>query len=132
MGPRPVDLKISTWYQSQEAGSYCHVIGCVPFGPVRCPRRLKMPRVWNEPSARRPENFHNSTATRLRRLAENCSFFVEIDLSNDIELTGAAAKAVAEVKNLEKLMLARCKLITDIGIGYVDVGWRKLRLLCLR
>ncbi|KAM1314081.1 hypothetical protein ACFX2F_018008 [Malus domestica] len=29
-------------------------------------------------------------------------------------------------------MLARCKLITDIGIGYMAVGWRKLRLLCLK
>ncbi|KAM2553231.1 hypothetical protein TB2_017507 [Malus domestica] len=84
MGPRPVDLKISTWYQSQEAGSYCHVIGWVPFGLARCPRRPKMPRVWNGPSARRPENFHNSTATGLRMLAENCSFLVEIDLSNGI------------------------------------------------
>ncbi|KAM1314082.1 hypothetical protein ACFX2F_018009 [Malus domestica] len=49
MGPRPVDLKISTWYQSQEAGSYCHVIGWVPFGLARCPRRPKMPRVWVDP-----------------------------------------------------------------------------------
>ncbi|KAM2126998.1 hypothetical protein ACFX1R_006953 [Malus domestica] len=72
------------------------------------------------------------TATGLRRLAENCSFLVEIDLSNGTELTDVAAEAVAEAKNLERLMLARCKLITDIGIGCVAVGCRKLRLLCLR
>ncbi|KAM1855711.1 hypothetical protein ACFX15_005655 [Malus domestica] len=72
------------------------------------------------------------TATGLRRLAENCCFLVEIDLSNGTELTDVAAEAVAEAKNLERLMLARCKLITDIGIGCVAVGCRKLRLLCLR
>ncbi|CAN6556351.1 unnamed protein product [Malus baccata var. baccata] len=72
------------------------------------------------------------TATGLRRLAENCSFLVEIDLSNGTELTDVAAEAVAEAKNLERLMLARCKLITDIGIGCVAVGCRKLRFLCLR
>lgn len=57
---------------------------------------------------------------------------VQIDLSNATELTDSAAKAIAEAKNLEKLWLARCKLITDIGIGCIAVGCRKLRLLCLR
>ncbi|ONH99734.1 hypothetical protein PRUPE_6G046600 [Prunus persica] len=72
------------------------------------------------------------TSIGLLRLATNCSSLVEIDLSNGTELTDSAAKAIAEAKNLERLILARCKLITDIGIGCVAVGCRKLRLLCLR
>lgn len=57
---------------------------------------------------------------------------VEIDLSNGVELNDLAASAIAEAKNLEKLWLARCKLITDLGIGCVAVGCRKLRLICLK
>jgi F-box/leucine-rich repeat protein 2/20 len=47
-------------------------------------------------------------------------------------LRDAAAAAVAEVKNLERLWLGRCKLITDMGIGCIAVGCKKLRLISLK
>ncbi|EXB78511.1 hypothetical protein L484_011134 [Morus notabilis] len=43
-----------------------------------------------------------------------------------------AAKAIAEAKNLERLRLGRCRSVTDIGIGCVAVGCRKLKYVCLR
>jgi F-box/leucine-rich repeat protein 2/20 len=54
---------------------------------------------------------------------------VETDLSNGVELNDLATAAIAEAKNLEKLWLARCKLITDMAIGCIAVGYRKLRLV---
>lgn len=68
----------------------------------------------------------------LANLVLNCSYLVEIDLSNGTELGDSAAKAVAEAKNLERLWLGRCKMITDIGIGCIAVGCRKLRLVNLK
>ncbi|KAF7825472.1 F-box/LRR-repeat protein 3 [Senna tora] len=68
----------------------------------------------------------------LLSLATNCKNLVELDLSNATELRDAAVSAVAEAKNLEKLWLARCKLITDMGIGCIAVGCKKLRLVCLK
>ncbi|GLU02601.1 hypothetical protein SLE2022_198460 [Rubroshorea leprosula] len=68
----------------------------------------------------------------LSSLFVNCSALVEIDLSNGTELTDPAASAIAEAKNLEKLWLVRCKLITDMGIGCIAVGCRKLKLLSLK
>lgn len=68
----------------------------------------------------------------LANLVLNCSYLVEIDLSNGTELGDSAAKAVAEAKNLERLWLGRCKMITDIGIGCIAVGCRKLRLVSLK
>ncbi|KAL9382741.1 hypothetical protein Peur_025776 [Populus x canadensis] len=68
----------------------------------------------------------------LSSLVSSCFNLVEIDLSNGVELNDLAAAAIAEAKNLEKLWLARCKLITDLGIGCVAVGCRKLRLICLK
>ncbi|CAN1276875.1 F-box/LRR-repeat protein 3 [Linum perenne] len=62
----------------------------------------------------------------LVSLAVNCKNLVEIDLSNATELRDAAASAVAEAKNLEKLWLGRCKLITDMGVGCIAVGCKKL------
>ncbi|KAL3629722.1 hypothetical protein CASFOL_026944 [Castilleja foliolosa] len=59
-------------------------------------------------------------------------WMVEIDLSNVTELKDSAAAAIAQAKNLEKLCLARCKSITDIGIGCIAVGCRKLRWLILK
>ncbi|XWS53399.1 hypothetical protein CRYUN_Cryun11dG0154100 [Craigia yunnanensis] len=70
------------------------------------------------------------TNVGLSSLLVNCSGLVEVDLSNGTELTDLAASAIAEVKNLERLRLARCKLITDKGIGCIAVGCRKLRSLC--
>ena len=68
----------------------------------------------------------------LSNLAMSCSNLVEIDLSNATELRDTAAAAVAEAKNLEKLWLNRCKLITDMGIGCIAVGCRKLKLISLK
>ncbi|XP_010257003.1 PREDICTED: F-box/LRR-repeat protein 3-like isoform X1 [Nelumbo nucifera] len=68
----------------------------------------------------------------LTSLALNCSSLVEIDLSNGTELTDFAAKAIAKAKNLEKLSLARCKRISDLGIGCIAVGCRKLRVISLK
>lgn len=68
----------------------------------------------------------------LSNLAINCSNLVEIDLSNATELRDTAAAAVAEAKNLEKLWLNRCKLITDMGVGCIAVGCRKLKLISLK
>ncbi|KAH6798279.1 RNI-like superfamily protein [Perilla frutescens var. hirtella] len=68
----------------------------------------------------------------LSNLVMNCGNLVEIDLSNATELKDLAAAAIAEAKNLERLWLVRCKSITDIGIGCIAVGCRKLKLLSLK
>ncbi|KAK6164791.1 hypothetical protein DH2020_001655 [Rehmannia glutinosa] len=68
----------------------------------------------------------------LSNLVMNCGNLVEIDLSNATELKDSAAAAIAGAKNLERLCLARCKSITDIGIGCIAVGCRKLRFLSLK
>ncbi|GMN23499.1 hypothetical protein TIFTF001_000140 [Ficus carica] len=72
------------------------------------------------------------SAKGLASLAGNCAALSEIDLSNATELNDSAAKAIAEAKNLERLKLARCKSVTDIGIGCVAVGCKKLKSVCLR
>nr|GMD64328.1 F-box/LRR-repeat protein 3-like isoform X2 [Ipomoea batatas] len=68
----------------------------------------------------------------LSSLVLRCPGLVEINLCNATELTDSAAAAIAEAKNLEKLWLGRCKLISDIGIGCIAVGCKKLRLLSLK
>ncbi|XP_010264511.1 PREDICTED: F-box/LRR-repeat protein 3-like isoform X2 [Nelumbo nucifera] len=68
----------------------------------------------------------------LANLVLNCSSLLEIDLSNGTELTDSAAVAIAAAKNLEKLSLARCKSISDSGIGCIAVGCRKLRVINLK
>ncbi|KAK3409766.1 hypothetical protein EUGRSUZ_J01853 [Eucalyptus grandis] len=68
----------------------------------------------------------------LSSLVANCAGLVEVDLSNATQLTDGAAKAIAEAKNLERLRMGRCKLITDMGVGCIAVGCRKLTLLCLK
>lgn len=72
------------------------------------------------------------TSLGLSILFTNCLGLVEVDLSNGTELTDAAAAAISEAKNLEKLWLGRCKLISDMGIGCIAVGCRNLKLLCLK
>lgn len=72
------------------------------------------------------------SATGLLSLATSCVNLVEIDLSNATELRDAAAVALAKAKNLEKLWLGRCKLITDMGIGCIAVGCTKLRFISLK
>ncbi|RVW56921.1 F-box/LRR-repeat protein 3 [Vitis vinifera] len=66
------------------------------------------------------------------KLVMNCSDLVEIDLSNATEFTDSGAAAIAKAKNLERLWLVRCKLVSDIGIGCIAVGCRKLRLINLK
>lgn len=68
----------------------------------------------------------------LSNLVLNCGNLVEIDLSNATELKDLAAAAIAEAKNVERLWLVRCKSITDIGIGCIAVGCRKLKFLSLK
>lgn len=68
----------------------------------------------------------------LSNLVMSCANLVELDLSNATELKDLAASAIAEAKNLERLWLVRCKSITDIGIGCIAVGCKKLRLLSLK
>ncbi|OVA17218.1 Leucine-rich repeat [Macleaya cordata] len=68
----------------------------------------------------------------LSSLLLNCLSLVELDLSNATELTDSAASVIREAKNLEKLWLARCVLISDLGIGCIAVGCRKLKLLSLK
>ncbi|CAI9107096.1 OLC1v1006382C1 [Oldenlandia corymbosa var. corymbosa] len=72
------------------------------------------------------------TNVGLSSLVGKCAGLVEVDLSNATELTDLAAAAIAEAKNLEKLSLARCKLISDIGIGCIAVGCKKLMSVCLK
>ncbi|KAF3636932.1 F-box/LRR-repeat protein 3 [Capsicum annuum] len=72
------------------------------------------------------------THVGLSNLVMNCGNLVEIDLSNATELKDVGAAALAEARNLERLWLVRCKSITDIGLGCIAVGCRKLRLISLR
>ncbi|TQD76841.1 hypothetical protein C1H46_037621 [Malus baccata] len=68
----------------------------------------------------------------LLSLAANCKNLVEIDLSNATELRDSAVAALGEAKNLERLWMGRCKMITDMGVGCIAVGCRKLRLINLK
>ncbi|XP_021826436.1 F-box/LRR-repeat protein 3 [Prunus avium] len=72
------------------------------------------------------------SGTGLLSLAVNCKNLVEINLSNATELRDSAVAALAEAKNLENLWLGRCKQITDMGVGCIAVGCRKLRLISLK
>lgn len=60
------------------------------------------------------------------------SSLVELNLSNATELDDRAAAAVGEARNLRRLWLARCKSVTDMGIGCIAVGCPKLRFICLK
>ncbi|KAK9093524.1 hypothetical protein Syun_028435 [Stephania yunnanensis] len=68
----------------------------------------------------------------LSNLVVNCQYLVEIDLSNVRKLTDLGALAISKASNLEKLRLTACRLITDVGIGYIADGCRKLKLIDLR
>nr|XP_043620459.1 F-box/LRR-repeat protein 3 [Erigeron canadensis] len=68
----------------------------------------------------------------LSSLVSNCVNLVEIDLSNGVHLTDNAAAAVANCSNLERLCLARCKGLSDIGIGCIAVGCLNLKVLNLK
>ncbi|KAL5740284.1 hypothetical protein ACOSP7_029159 [Xanthoceras sorbifolium] len=68
----------------------------------------------------------------LLSLAVNCRNLVEIDVSNATNLKDAGAAALAGAKNLEKLWMGRCKMVTDMGVGCIAVGCKKLRLISLK
>ncbi|KAL8140998.1 hypothetical protein V2J09_007019 [Rumex salicifolius] len=72
------------------------------------------------------------SASGLARLVAGCVNLVEIDLSNATWLRDSAMAVMAEAKNLERLWLGRCKLVTDIGIGCVAVGCQRLKLVSLK
>ncbi|KAI3944534.1 hypothetical protein MKW92_049863 [Papaver armeniacum] len=65
-------------------------------------------------------------------VSNNCLSLTEIDLSNGISLNDSTASVISEAKNLEKLWLSRCVLISDMGIGCIAVGCKKLKLLDLK
>ncbi|KAL8523336.1 hypothetical protein ACS0TY_013342 [Phlomoides rotata] len=67
----------------------------------------------------------------LSNLIRNCGNLVELDLSNANELRDSATEVIGEAKNLERLWLSRCRWITNVGIGCIATGCRKLRLLNL-
>ncbi|KAA8543691.1 hypothetical protein F0562_021563 [Nyssa sinensis] len=71
------------------------------------------------------------TSWGLTNLATNCSSLAEINLSDATWLTDCDVAAIAGAKNLEKLWLARCKLISDIGVGCIAAMCKKLRFICL-
>ncbi|KAL8237274.1 hypothetical protein R6Q59_018355 [Mikania micrantha] len=72
------------------------------------------------------------THVGLSNLVSNCVNLVDIDLSNAVHLNDAAAAAIASCRSLERLCLARCKSVTDIGIGCIAVGCSKLKTLNLK
>ncbi|XP_078436067.1 RNI-like superfamily protein [Wolffia australiana] len=72
------------------------------------------------------------TQAGLETLVARCPSLAEIDLSNATELGDSAAATIARARNLEKLSLARCKRVTDIGLVCIAVGCPKLKALSLR
>ncbi|OAO95309.1 hypothetical protein AXX17_AT5G00800 [Arabidopsis thaliana] len=72
------------------------------------------------------------SAAGLLRLALKCVNLVEIDLSNATEMRDADAAVVAEARSLERLKLGRCKMLTDMGIGCIAVGCKKLNTVSLK
>ncbi|KAI4374216.1 hypothetical protein MLD38_012232 [Melastoma candidum] len=72
------------------------------------------------------------TSSGLSSLALRCSNLVDVDVSNATDMRDAGAAALAQAKNLERLRMTRCKMVTDIGIGCVAVGCRKLKELVLK
>ncbi|XP_066334521.1 F-box/LRR-repeat protein 3-like [Miscanthus floridulus] len=71
-------------------------------------------------------------AAGVAALAPSCPGLADLDLSNGVDLGDAAAAEVARVKGLQRLSLARWKLLSDMGVGYVDVGCAELRELSLK
>lgn len=72
------------------------------------------------------------TGNGVLNVAVRCVNLVELDLSNATELRDAAMVGVARAVNLERLWLNRCKLVTDMGIGCIAVGCKKLKLISLK
>ncbi|MQM01789.1 hypothetical protein Taro_034545 [Colocasia esculenta] len=72
------------------------------------------------------------THAGLESLVANSASLVEIDLSNATDLGDAAAAVIGRARNLERLSLARCKAVTDMGLGCIAVGCPKLTALSLK
>lgn len=72
------------------------------------------------------------TAAGISSIVAGCRNLTEIDLLNLTELTDSAAAAIAEAAGLERLSLARCKIVSDIGIGCIAVGCKKLKSISLK
>lgn len=68
----------------------------------------------------------------LLSLTLSCKNLKEIDVSNAVSLKDAGAAALAEAKNLEKLWMGRCKMVTDMGVGCIAVGCKNLKLISLK
>ncbi|XP_023636379.1 F-box/LRR-repeat protein 3 isoform X2 [Capsella rubella] len=72
------------------------------------------------------------SAAGLLRLALKCPHLLAIDLSNATDMRDADAAVVAEATSLESLKLGRCKMLTDMAIGCIAVGCKKLTSVCLK
>ncbi|WVZ54892.1 hypothetical protein U9M48_005632 [Paspalum notatum var. saurae] len=71
-------------------------------------------------------------AAGLAAVAGACAGLEDLDLSNGVELGDAAAAEVGRMRGLTRLSLARCKAVTDMGLGCVAVGCAELRDLSLK
>ncbi|KAH1232987.1 F-box/LRR-repeat protein 3 [Glycine max] len=49
-----------------------------------------------------------------------------------VELSILGVAAMAHAQNLRKLWLARCKMVTNMGIGCIVMGCKKLKLIFLK
>lgn len=72
------------------------------------------------------------SSSGLLSLTLSCKNLKEIDISNAVSLKDAGAAALAEAKNLEKLWMGRCKMVTDMGVGCIAVGCKNLKLISLK
>ncbi|GLJ15214.1 hypothetical protein SUGI_0248700 [Cryptomeria japonica] len=77
-------------------------------------------------------NLRTFTHLGIAQLVESCQSLVEVDLSNCTEFTDYAAEAIAHAQNLQSLKLVKCKQISDMGLGCIAVGCRKLHTLSLK
>ncbi|KAL2928017.1 F-box/LRR-repeat protein 3, partial [Bienertia sinuspersici] len=72
------------------------------------------------------------TGLGVSDLVSKCPNLVELDLSNATELSDSAAAAIAGAKNLERLLMVRCKRVSDMGIGCIAVGCQNLKRISLK
>ncbi|XP_021861357.2 F-box/LRR-repeat protein 3 isoform X1 [Spinacia oleracea] len=72
------------------------------------------------------------TGLGVSDLVSKCPNLVELDLSNATELSDSAAAAISRARNLERLLMVRCKRVSDMGIGCIAVGCKKLKRISLK
>lgn len=72
------------------------------------------------------------TGLGVSDLVSKCPNLVELDLSNAAELSDSAAAAISRARNLERLLMVRCKRVSDMGIGCIAVGCKKLKRISLK